>query len=80
MEKSGIKKAVILAQRFHQEIVRYHKVLLVYSVTFLGSQQELTSVRYAERTAADFILLVPKNISEKNIDKLVVDIFASELV
>ena len=35
------------------------------SVTFLGSQQELTSVRYAERTAADFILLVPKNIPEK---------------
>ena len=80
MEKSGIKKAVILAQRFYQEIVRYYKVLLVYSVTFLGSQQELTSVRYAERTAADFILLVPKNIPEKNIDKLVVDIFASELV
>ena len=80
MEKSGIKKAVILAQRFHQEIVRYHKVLLVYSVIFLGSQQELTSVRYAERTAAGFILLVPKNIPEKNIDKLVVDIFASELV
>ena len=49
-------------------------------MTFLGSQQELTSVRYAERTAADFILLVPKNILEKNIDKLVVDIFASELV
>ena len=80
MEKSGIKKAVILAQRFYQQIVRYHKVLLVYSVTFLGLQQELTSVRYAERTAADFILLVPKNIPEKNIDKLVVDIFASELV
>ena len=39
-----------------------------------------TSVRYAERTAADFILLVPKNIPEKSIDKLVVDIFASELV
>ena len=76
MEKSGIKKAVILAQRFHQEIVRYHKVLLVYSVTFLGSQQELTSVR----TAADFILVVPKYILEKNIDELVVVIFASELL
>ena len=80
MEKSGIKKAVTLAQRFYQQIVRYHKVLLVYNVTFLGSQQELTSVRYAKRTAADFILVVPKYIPEKNIDKLVVDIFASELV
>ena len=49
-------------------------------MTILGSQQELKSVRYAKRTAADFILVVLKYIPEKNIDKLVVDIFASELV
>ena len=52
-------------------------ILIAYNVNTRPSE---LSVRYAKRTAADFILVVPKYILEKNIDELVVVIFASELV